>query len=264
MTSPLRMTRARRIALAIGVPIALPVIGWTGFNAVALAGVGSVPVRYAIPVQHGRLSLYLGGGVSLSLRPAAPGAAARLTGTARYSLVRPHLAKYQAAGLTHVSYHCPVPAGDCSLDATLAVPRQATGVSLSTRGGDLSVTGVIGNLTLSSGGGNLTARGLGGTVRFSTRGGNVTGSALAAPDVTARSGGGNIRLVFTRPPDNLKITTRGGDVTVVLPPGGTRYVIATITNSGQISTGSVPVSARSQHAITVHTGGGNISITQAK
>ena len=51
----LRMTPGRWVALAIGVPIALAFIGWTGFSLVASIGQASFPVNATIPVQDGHL-----------------------------------------------------------------------------------------------------------------------------------------------------------------------------------------------------------------
>ena len=47
----LRMTPGRWLALAIGVPVALALIGWTGFSLVTTLGQASFPVNTAIPVQ---------------------------------------------------------------------------------------------------------------------------------------------------------------------------------------------------------------------
>jgi predicted secreted hydrolase len=48
MTNSMPMTWARRLTLAIGVPLAITLIGWTGFSVVALAGQGSYQVSYPL------------------------------------------------------------------------------------------------------------------------------------------------------------------------------------------------------------------------
>ena len=50
----LRMTPGRWATLAIGVPIALVLIGWSAFSLVANIGGASFPVSATIPVQNGR------------------------------------------------------------------------------------------------------------------------------------------------------------------------------------------------------------------
>ena len=48
MSTPMPMTAGRRLALLLGVPLALALIGWAGLTEVALAGLGSYPVRLAV------------------------------------------------------------------------------------------------------------------------------------------------------------------------------------------------------------------------
>ena len=199
---------------------------------------------------------------------------ARLTGTAHYSLVRPHFAVRGG----NVSFTCRIPAGNCGLDAHLAVPPQ-TAVILSTGGGNMQVSALRSNLTLNSGGGdvtvsgpegpvtvdtgggNLTAGDLGGTLRFSTGGGDANGNGLSAPTVTTDSGGGNVTLVFTRPPANLDVTSGGGDITILLPPGRTGYAITDSPGGGDYTRArTVRVNSGSAHKIEVDSGGGNIRI----
>ena len=53
----LRMTPARVLTLAIGVPVILALIGWTGFSFVSQAARASFPVSYAMGVQDGQLTV---------------------------------------------------------------------------------------------------------------------------------------------------------------------------------------------------------------
>jgi hypothetical protein len=260
MTSALPMTPARRRVLAIGVPIAIALIGWTGLSYAADVGQGSYTVSYSIPVRAGHISLTTGGG-DITVRPGGQAGRGRLTGTVRYSLIRPGFTWNPTAGGTAANLSCPVPAGVCGLNAILEAPAQ-TAVSLSSGGGNLSVSGMTRSVTLSSGGGDLTLNGLRGDLRLATDGGNIDGNALAAQDVIARSGGGNITLVFTSPPRNVRITTGGGNVDVILPHRGLAYNIHTTTGGGTI-TDSVPQNPSGPNMITVTTGGGNITITEA-
>ena len=270
----LRMTPGRWLALAVGVPVALALIGWTGFSLVATLGQASFPVNTTIPLEHGRLTANLNG-ADIVLRPGhAENGQARLTGTAHYSLLRPHFAVHGG----NLDFQCRIPTGNCGLDARLAVPPRTT-VSLGTGGGNMQVSGLQSNLTLNSGGGdvtvsgpegpvtadtgggNLTAGDLGGTLRFSTGGGDVNGNGLFAPTVTTDSGGGNVTLVFTSPPTNLDVTSGGGDITILLPPGQTEYAITNSPGGGDYSrASSVPINSASANKITVDSGGGNIRI----
>ena len=207
------MTPGRWVALAIGVPIALALIVWTGFSFVADIGQASFPVNVNLPVNDGHLAASAGGGDLTVRQDQARSATARLTGTVQYSLIRPRLT---ITG-NGVSLDCRLSTGNCGLNATLDVPLD-TAVNLASEGGNMQVNGIDSNVTLNSGGGDVTVSGVGGivdastgggnvtasdltrTLQFTTDGGDVNGNGLSAPQVTTESGGGNVTLVFTRAP----------------------------------------------------------------
>ena len=252
----LRMTPGRWATLAIGVPIALVLIGWSAFSLVAGIGRASFPVSATIPLQNGRLVDSTGGGDITVHQGHASDGTARLTGTVEYSLLRP---TFTVSG-SGISLHCRLPTGDCGLNATLDVPSH-TAVDLTTGGGNMQVSGIQGNVTLDSGGGDLTASDLGGILTFSTSGGDVDGSGLFSRHVTTDSGGGDVTLVFTSVPDSVKVSSSGGDITIVVPRGSTSYAIKSNADGGDFSA-KVPTNDASGHAIQVDSGGGDISIAQ--
>jgi hypothetical protein len=272
----LRLTPARVLTLLIGVPLVLALIGWFGFSTVALVGQASYPVSYAIPVTGGQLVASVGGS-DVTLRQ-GPGQTAHLTGTVQYDLVRPGVSESTGPTGTNLDVRCRIFVGECGLNATLEVPSR-TAVTLSSGGGDMKVYG-IDDVTLSSeggdvaisgpssltsvdtGGGDLTASDLAGIGKFTTSGGDITGNDLAAPSVNASSGGGDVTLVFTKPPANLHITSDGGDVTVLLPHGSTAYHISSSADGGN-DTESVPTSTLSHNIISVQSSGGDITIAEA-
>ena len=90
-------------------------------------------------------------------RDQADGGPATLTGTARYSLVRPRCTEQATGSGTTIGYHCPVPIGDCELDMTINAPAGCPSRPISTDGGDASVTGMTSQVKLSTGGGNISA-----------------------------------------------------------------------------------------------------------
>jgi Putative adhesin len=275
---PLRMTPGRWAALAIGVPVALAMIGWSAFSLVAGIGRASFAVSTSIPVQDGRLAASTGGGDITLHQDQARSATARLTGTVEYSLVRPRLT------ISGDGFHldCRLLTGNCGLSATLDVPldtavnvaseggnMQVNGIdsaaTLNSSGGDVTVSGVGGSTDVTTGGGNLTASDLGNIRQFSTDGGDVNGTGLFAPRVTTESGGGNVTLVFTRVPTYLSVTSDGGDISIVLPGGSTAYAITNSNSDGGSYSAQVPTttSPTASHTITVNSGGGNISIAES-
>jgi hypothetical protein len=272
---PLRMTPGRWVALAIGVPFALALIGWSAFSLVAGLGRASFPINTSIPLQGGHLMASTGGGDITVHQDQARSSTARLTGTVQYSLIRPRLT------ISGDDFHldCRLPTGNCGLNATLDVPP-ATSVNLTSEGGNMQVSGIQRDVTLNSGGGdvtvsgvegiadvttgggNLTVSDLGGIRQFSTDGGDVNGNGLSAPRVTTESGGGNVTLVFTRVPVYLNVISDGGDINIVLPRGNTHYAITYNTDGGDYSA-QVLTSKRSANNINVQSGGGNVSIAQS-
>ena len=106
----LRMTPGRWVALAIGVPIALALIGLSAFSLVAGIGRASFPVITSIPLQDGHLVASTGGGDITVHQDQTRSSTARLTGTVQYSLVRPQ-PHDERRGVTSTAASRPVTAG---------------------------------------------------------------------------------------------------------------------------------------------------------
>jgi hypothetical protein len=272
----LRMTPARVLTLAIGVPVILALIGWTGFSLVSQAARASFPVSYAMGVQHGQLTVGVNS-ADITVRQ-GDDSTARLAGTVHYGLFRPSVTSRINASGNEVNVKCPGISSNCGLSATLDVPR-LTGLTLSSGGGDLtvpgvtqtvnltsdggdvSVSGVPGAATVLTGGGDLTAGDMGGTLKFTTDGGDVNGNELAGPTLSTDSGGGDVNLVFSKVPTNLDIISDGGDVNIVVPRGATAYRVSAAADGGDNSV-TVPTSSSSGNQITVDSGGGDITISE--
>lgn len=276
-TRQLRLTPARRVILAFGVPAIIALIGVVAFSLVADVGTNSYPLKYALPVSDGRLTVNFGGG-DLTLRGTASGAA-HLAGTVDYSLVRPHITVADGAGRGAVfTFNCEIWTGNCGLNGTADVPSATAatistgggdltasdltgGVTLSSDGGNLTATNIAGNASLRTGGGGLTATQLTGDVDLRTSGGNISATSISSARVTADSGGGDIQIVFTRVPQNVQVRADGGDVTIVVPVGSTAYNVTANPEGGNLSD-ALPQATSSSHVITASSGGGDITIEQ--
>jgi hypothetical protein len=297
ITPAFPMTRGRRVALALGVPVCLLLIAYNGFDLVANFGEGKYAVSYTLPAGAKSLTLSdAGGQVAIKQMPVSQ---ATLTGTARYSLIRSTVTEHTTGDRTTIGNHCPLTlVGDCELDATVSVPVGMP-VSASTGGGNASVTGATGPVTLSSGGGDLSADHVSGLLSLNTSGGNIQATAITAPTltastgggdiiadgvssgtltanttggniqatgvtsprVTAGSGGGDIQIVFTTDPSNVRVSTSGGNITIVLPQDGATYAISATSVGGNVS--QIPSHSNSKREITATTGGGHIAICQS-
>ena len=292
----LPLTRGRITALAIGVPIALVLVANAAFSLLAPFAEGRYPVSYTAPAATRSLTMATSGGhVTVT-----PTTADRVTlnGTAHYSFIHSTLTEQTTGGDTAVNYHCaPLPSSNCGLDATLHVPVSLP-VSVSTDGGDASVSGISAPVTMHSAGGNLSADHVTGllnlstdggnlqlstvtapvtestgggdigaadlgpaTVTFHTEGGNIQATGVTSGQVTASTGGGDIEIVFTRVPRDVHVDTSGGNITLVLPPGTEQYNVNAHTDGGTVSDG-LSQSSNSPHKISATSGGGDITLRQ--
>jgi Toastrack DUF4097 len=260
MAGTLPMTAGRRLALAIGVPLALALFGWTGVSLVSLVGEASYPVRLHIPVHGDRASVVLGD-TDARLSPGAPHHLA-VTGTARYALFKSHVSWTSSASGVSVHSRCEQFTGQCSFSYRIAVPP-------------------VPDLTIHDSDGNLTLAGLGNQrIAAEDRNGDITGTdltasrvsatdssgdisltGLTAPVVTVRNGDGDVTLAFTSVPSAVHVTDSAGDVHIVLPPGATAYRVS-VSNPNGSNTVNVPTSPASRHVITVTDPNGNVSIGQ--
>ena len=255
----LPMTAGRRVALAIGVPLCLALTANTGLDLVADVGRGTVPVNYHIPAAAHRVSVTTDGG-SVSLRQLA-GGQGTIAGTATYSLIRPHITERLTAGESVITYRCVFWEGDCGFDGTVSVDG-GTAVSVSTGGGNVTADGTSGTVSLSTGGGNVTADRVSGDLALSTGGGNVQVTGVAATQVSADTGGGDVEIVFTQVPRNVQVSTGGGNITIVVPPGSTQYHVTSSTGGGNVND-AVPQNTSSPRVIDASSGGGDITIREA-
>jgi Putative adhesin len=291
-----RMTGGRRAALFFGVPVCLALVGGLAFSLVADLGQGRYPVSYTAPAGTKALTLNVNG--QLTIKPTTAGQAT-LTGTAIYSLARSKVTEITTGAGTTIGYHCPLPFGNCGLDATVTVPATVTMLTASSGAGDATVTGTTGPVKLSTGDGNLSvshasgpltlntdsggiqvsaitsatvsaSTGDGGiqaagvtstTITANTDSGNINGTGIETATFTASTGDGGIQITFTSVPRDVRVNTNSGNVTLVLPPGHTKYNVAANTDSGTV-TDTVPRNSSSPNTITASSGSGNISISQ--
>jgi Putative adhesin len=252
------LTRGRVLALVIGVPLVLAIIGWSALTAVAFAGQGSYPVRLNLPVPGGTVKFSVDSG-DVTVGQTA-GDRLMVTGTAHYSLVRSAVTRQVTASGVTMSSHCRFATGRCSFDYQVGLPAGVRAV-LASGSGNLMLQGLPGYVNASAGSGNITGAGLSGRrVALENGSGNITVSGLTSADVTASAGSGNITLTFTKVPDRVSVSASSGDVQLVLPPGKTLYRVNASTSSGNRVV-HLPASSVSPHRINVAVGSGDISIT---
>lgn len=269
------ITGSRRLALAIGVPLALALIGWSALTTVAWAGQGSYPVRLSIPVHSATATIAVDAG-NLRVGPSA-GDALRITGTAHYALVRSHVSWSSTSSGVSVQSQCNSPTGPCSFDYQVAVPA-ASRTLLRDGSGTVTLRALAGPVRVTNSSGDIHAIGLSGAVHIADESGDVSGSALSGSRVVVQNQSGNITiygvtsknvslldasgditLTFSAVPDAVHVANQSGSVTLILPHGSTAYNVNASTASGS-RTVSVPTNSSSPHVITVTDESGDITI----
>jgi hypothetical protein len=275
MTTRLPLTRGRAVALAIGLPVALALVGWMAFSAVALASQVSYRVNVSAPVS--------GQGVRLALGQAdaviRPGAVSRIqvSGKLTGSLARPEFHSHATATGLALNARCPVPTGNCTLDFHVTAPGGRP-LNVSGSSGDLDVAGFRGPVTVSGGSGNLSASALAGAVslssgsgdigasglagsrvKLSNGSGNIDVTGLAAPDVVGGENSGDITLTFIRAPRRVTVKNGSGNITLVLPRGPA-YQVDARSSSGNVGVG-VKTRPSAPYVISATAGSGDISIS---
>jgi len=276
MTGP-PLTPGRWLTLAMGVPVALALIAFTGLNVVALAGMGTYRFTLTAPV-HGQVATVSADSAEVTVGPGQPGRI-RVQGTVSYSLARPRVGWRRGPSSLTLRPHCSFPVGECSASLAVTVPAGGSSV-ISVGSGDITARGLAGPVTLRSDSGNVTASGISGRAVVSDGSGNIiltsvsgahaviradsgdiSGTGLTSPDVRISDQSGDITVTFSAVPDRVRISDVSGNITLVLPSGGTSYQVSAVTASGSTSI-DVPRSAASPHVITVTDQSGDIAISQ--
>jgi hypothetical protein len=216
----LPITTGRMLALVVGVPACLCVIGLVAVGLVADAGKGKYQVHVDLPARGRAVHVSISAG-NLTVSPAR-GERLRLTGTARYSLIRSTVSSRVTATRVSAWSRCHFVFGDCSFSLGVALPAGAPAY-------------------------------------FSSDSGDITVTGLTSTQVTASGDAGDVTLIFAAVPDHVRVSDQFGDVTLVLPPGPTAYRINAQTPLGHSSV-RVPTSPSSPHVISVNDSSGDVVI----
>lgn len=129
----------------------------------------------------------------------------------------------------------------CAVNYTVAVPA-ATDIRLRT------------------GGGAITVRGTAGEVSARTGGGDIRMLASRAPRADLRTGGGGVSAAFAGAPSRVRCESGGGDVTVRLPR--TAYAVDATSGGGEREV-TVERDPDSPREVTARSGGGDVSVLAA-
>lgn len=171
----------------------------------------------------------------------------------------------------------------------VTVPRQYL-VNVRTGGGGIELQDTVGAATLRTSGGDVTARNVNGNVELRTSGGTIVADAIRGDvdadtsggdvrvlridgKIDANTSGGSVRCSLVGANREIRATTSGGDIELILPRGTTGNVEAT-TSGGDVSS-SLSLTSSTQKdgrlegllngggaTIYAHTSGGSIRLRQ--
>jgi hypothetical protein len=250
----LRMTPGRWVALAVGVPVALALIGWTGFSLITTVARGSYPFSYTVPVDDNQVAVNINAG-DVTLREAPGSSTARLTGIVQYGLVRPGISESTTPTGANVGVSCNGINTNCGMSASLDVPAR-TAVTLWSNGGNIAASGFSSGMTMWADGGNVIATDLTGNLQLDTGGGDLTGTGLSGALQIATEGG-NINA------DNWTDTRAG---TMRLDTGGGDFTANGLAGDVQLLTegGNVDVNGMASGTTDLQSGGGDVTLAFAQ
>lgn len=250
------ITPARRLTLAIGLPLVLAMIIWGALDLVAWTSpVIAASIEATIASPGSSLSIGVDAG-SLALGHSQDGRV-HVRGTARSGL-RPASLRWSRDGSRLVlSLTCPVAVvRRCSFDGTIAVPDRMA-LQASTRSGSIAASGLTGAASLHTDSGDIRLAGLAGDLEAASHSGAISGTGLRAAHAVADVDSGPISLRFTTAPRQVGATSRSGSIVVSVPRR--TYRVSTHTLSGS-STVDVPTDTSSPDAITASTYSGDVRI----
>lgn len=279
--TPLMTGPGRRTALPV--PVTAPAVLGVLVALVAVAST-TASISAALLQQHRTATSSFAGVRSVDADTgsgnvtvvADTGGAVRVERRQTWSFGRPSSTEQVAGGVLRLRARCGSWLGSCSVSYVVHVPagtpvraRSGSGdirasgtgrLDAQSGSGNVRATRVTGDVTLHAGSGDVRADGVRGDVRLSTGSGDVRAGAVDARSVTARTGSGNLRVVLTRPPDRLALTTGSGDLTALLPDDGTTaYAVSASTGSGD-SDVRIRTDRGAPRVVTARTGSGDLHL----
>ena len=253
-TTPLPITRSRRTALIIGVPLAvaliallIPVWARAALQFAAFHNQVGYTVRLNAPVRDGQVRVSLGDG-NMVFRTSPSAQEITVVGRLSGPLARPsfsHPSK-SAAGLD-LNANCNAPFGNCNLNFTVTAPAGLP-VRLNDAFGNLTANHLPGPVSLTDNSGDIATSDLGGQIQLNDQFGNINASRLHG-SVRVLNNSGDINLLGATGP--IQLNDQFGNINSSHLDGSTRLV----NNSGDINVSGATGDTRLQDAF------GNIYVT---
>jgi hypothetical protein len=251
-------TNGRVTALAIGIPLALGVMGWQAFNMVGFMAHTSEHHEESYAWNGGEISVDVSSG-SVRVVVGDSGTVG-VSYTEHYQLQKPTTSVTTSGNGLQVKAHCPggVFSNNCDINYVLTVPSSAK-MTIHTGDGGVHVADLAGALDLDTGDGGIVLDDVSGDVQARTGDGGVHGSGLRSATLQAHTGDGGIDLEWQSAPTTVALTSGDGGVHITVPDGSGPYRVDVSSGDGGKDV-SVPTDPNAAAHITVHTGDGGISV----
>ncbi len=253
-STPLPITRGRRLTLVIGVPVAVALIAacvpiWArgALQFIAARDQVGYTVRLTAPVRDGQVRVSVGNG-NMVFRTSRTARDISAVGDLSGSLGRPSFVRpaKNAASLALNSY-CNVPVGNCNINFNVTAPAGLP-VRLNDSFGNLTAGHLPGPVSLTDNSGDIFTSGLGGQIQLNDQFGNINASRLRG-SVRVVNNSGDIDLSGATGP--IQLSDQFGNINASGLDGSTRLV----NNSGDINVSGATGDTRLQDAF------GNINLT---
>ena len=150
----------------------------------------------------------------------------------------------------------------CDRNYVLRLPPTVS-LNISTGEGNISVTGVEGEITLHSGEGDLEVQGGEANLRMTSGEGNISAVGLHARQLDADTSEGDVDLGFAIPPGRVTASSAEGSITIELPRGPASYQVLAGTAEGNVST-TVNEDSTSQRVIRARSAEGDVTVAYAR
>jgi DUF4097 and DUF4098 domain-containing protein YvlB len=251
-------TGGRVTAVAVGIPLALGVMGWQAFSMVGYMAQTSEHHEASYPWNGGEISIDVtSGSVHVVVGDSDT---VGVSYTEHYQLKEPTVSATASDTGVQIKAHCPgaLFSNNCEINYVLTVPSSAK-MTIHSGNGGVHVSDVTGALNLDTGDGGIVLDDVSGDVQAHTGDGGVHGSALRSKSLQAHTGDGGIDLEWESAPTTVAITSGDGGVHVTVPQGSGPYRVDASSGDGGRDV-SVPTDPNAAASITVHTGDGGISV----
>jgi len=255
------LTNGRVAALAIGLPLMLATVAWSGFSVVGTLARASEHHAARYSWHGGEISVHTTSG-SIRIEPGA-GRHIEVAYTEHYGLRKPTVTATETGHGLQLTARCTggLLANNCSTNYTVTVPALAR-LDLHSGDGGVQLTGTSGAATIDTGDGGVSLDNVSGDITAHTGDGGITGTQVRSRMVQASTGDGGIGIDWQVAPVTVVATTGDGGIDLVVPAGSGPYRTSTSTGDGGVTV-TVPTSAAATAAITARSGDGGITIAPA-